>query len=184
MSPWEIMAVAVALAMDAFAVSCATGCCLARVGAGHALRMAAVFGGFQSLMPVIGWAAGLAVRGFVQSVAPWIAFGLLAWVGGKMVWEAFHAEEGRQRADNTRGLRLLVLGVAVSIDALAVGLSLSLVNVSIWVPVAVIGVVAAGFTVLGLHLGCRVARATRLGFYAEIVGGVALVGIGVKVLAG
>ena len=184
MSLVEILAVAVALAMDAFAVSCATGCCLERVGNRRAFRMAAVFGGFQSLMPIIGWSAGLAVRGFVQSVAPWIAFGLLAWVGGKMLWEAFHAGEECARTDNTRGLRLLVLGVAVSIDALAVGLSLSLVQVSIWLPVAVIGVVAAGFTVLGLHLGCRMARATRLGFYAEILGGVVLIAIGVKVLAG
>jgi len=179
----EILAVAVALAMDAFAVSCATGCCLERVGNRRAFRMAAVFGGFQSLMPIIGWSAGLAVRGFVQSVAPWIAFGLLAWVGGKMLWEAFHAEESCERADNTRGLRLLVLGVAVSIDALAVGFSMSLVNVSIWLPVVIIGLVAAGFTVLGLHLGCRVARATRLGFYAEVVGGLVLIAIGVKVLA-
>ncbi|MEW5772732.1 MAG: manganese efflux pump MntP family protein [Thermodesulfobacteriota bacterium] len=184
MSLYEILAVAVALAMDAFAVSCATGCSLERVGNGRALRMAAVFGGLQALMPVIGWGAGLAVRDFVTGAAPWIAFGLLVWVGGKMLWEALHAEEGGERADNTRGLRLLALGVAVSIDALAVGLSLSLVQVSIWLPVAVIGLVAAGFTVLGLHLGCRVARATRLGVYAEILGGLVLIGIGVKVLAG
>ena len=184
MSLLEILAVAVALAMDAFAVSCATGCCLARVGAGHALRMAAVFGGFQALMPVIGWGAGLAVRGVVERVAPWIAFGLLAWVGGKMVWEAFHAKDECERTDNTRGLRLLVLGVAVSLDALAVGLSLSLVQVSIWFPVVVIGLVTAGFTVLGLHLGCRMARASRLGFYAEVVGGLVLIGIGVRVLVG
>lgn len=184
MSLAEILAVAVALAMDAFAVSCATGCCLERVGNRRALRMAAVFGGFQALMPVIGWSAGLAVRGVVAGVAPWIAFGLLAWVGGKMLWEAFHATGECERTDNTRGLRLLALGVAVSIDALAVGLSLSLVNVSIWLPVLIIGAVAAGFTVLGLHLGCRMARATRLGFYAEILGGVVLIAIGVKVLAG
>lgn len=184
MSLAEILAVAVALAMDAFAVSCASGCCLARVGTGRALRMAAVFGGFQALMPVLGWSAGLAVRGFVTGVAPWIAFGLLAWVGGKMLWEAFHHEDGRERVDYTRGLRLMVLGVAVSIDALAVGLSLSLVQVSIWFPVAVIGLVTAGFTVLGLHLGCRMARASRLGTYAEVLGGLVLIGIGVKVLVG
>ncbi len=184
MSLAEILAVAVALAMDAFAVSCAAGCCLERVGNHRAFRMAAVFGGFQSLMPILGWGAGMAVRGFVQSVAPWLAFGLLAWVGGKMLWEAFHATDECERTDNTRGLRLLVLGVAVSLDALAVGLSLSLVQVSIWFPVLVIGLVTAGFTVLGLHLGCRMARATRLGFYAEVAGGLVLIAIGVRVLAG
>lgn len=184
MSLAEILAVAVALAMDAFAVSCATGCCLERVGNRRALRMAAVFGGFQALMPVMGWGAGLAVRGFVESVAPWLAFGLLAWVGGKMLWEAFHPADECERTDNTRGLRLLVLGVAVSLDALAVGLSLSLVQVSIWFPVLVIGLVTAGFTVLGLHLGCRMARASRLGFYAEVAGGLVLIAIGVRVLAG
>ena len=188
MSAVAILMLAVALAMDAFAVSVGAGCALRRLQAGHYLRMALAFGLFQFFMPVIGWALGLSVRALIEHWDHWIAFILLAWIGGSMLREGLRrdpADDGPcppPKKDPSRGMNLLVLAVATSIDALAVGLSFALLKVPILVPAVVIGLVCAGLTALGLFLGQSLSRAALFGRHAGVAGGLVLLGIGVKIL--
>ncbi len=183
MGAWELVALAVSLAMDAFAVAVATGVGLRSVSRRQTFRLAYHFGLFQALMPVLGWGAGHTFAGAIQAFDHWAAFGLLAIVGGHMVLEAIGQGDGRPRRDPTRGLTLVVLSLATSMDALAVGLSLALLNVSIWWPALIIGLVCAAFTAAGLHLGRLASAATRLGRWAELLGGLVLLGIGLKLLS-
>ena len=178
----SLLALAVALALDAFAVAIATGAALKTVSGRQTFRLAWHFGLFQALMPILGWAAGQAVSRLLQTVDHWVAFGILAVVGARMVWGALKKEEGSPEQDPTRGLTLLLLSIATSLDALAVGLSLSLLQVSIWWPALVIGVVAAAFTAAGLQVGRLAGGAVRMGRWAELGGGVVLVLIGLKIL--
>jgi putative Mn2+ efflux pump MntP len=135
------------------------------------------------MMPVIGWTAGLTVRDHIERYDHWIAFGLLAYVGGNMIREAFKLEEdAREQRDPTRGLTLVMLSVATSIDALAVGLTIAMLKVPIWNPALIIGVVAGVFTIVGLYLGKSVGAAERLSPVAEVLGGIVLLAIGVKIL--
>jgi putative Mn2+ efflux pump MntP len=171
---------AVGLAMDALAVAVATGLLLGRPSPGHVLRLAFHFGLFQFLMPVVGWAAGRTVEAAIRDYDHWVAFGLLAFVAGKMLWESRRRAEEAPAGDPTRGWLLLVLSVATSVDALAVGLSLAFLHVSIWLPSVVIGLVAFAFTAAGVLAGARVGR--TLGRWPQIVGGVVLLAIGVRIL--
>lgn len=182
MSVWTLLALAVALAMDAFAVSVAAGVALGAVSGRQTFRLAWHFGLFQALMPILGWAAGRTVAGLIQSFDHWLAFGLLAFVGGRMVAGAFKSDGARPAGDPTRGVTLLVLSLATSVDALAVGLSMSLIGVSIWWPALVIGLVAGGFTAAGLHLGKLAGGLSRLGSWADLTGGLVLIGLGVRIL--
>lgn len=176
-----ISGIAVALAMDAFAVALSAGVLLDPITRRQLFRLGFHFGLFQGGMPVIGWLAGISLKRFVTVYAPWIAFALLAFVGGKMIYEAItdHDEE-RQRKDPTKGMTLIVLSIATSIDALAVGFSLSLLGVSIWTPAAAIGIVTALLTVSGMLLGRKIG--TIWGGRVEILGGLLLLGIGLKIL--
>ena len=179
----SISAIAVALAMDAFAVAIVAGVNLKDVRFRQTFRLSWHFGLFQALMPVIGWSAGRSIRASIEQYDHWIAFLLLTMVGVKMIKEAFGREEEKHhQKDPTRGLTLVMLSVATSIDALAVGFSISMLNVSIWLPAAIIGVVAGMFTIIGLQIGKRIGSAARLSCYAEIVGGIVLLGIGLKIL--
>ena len=179
----NIFAIAVALAMDAFAVAIASGVRLKRVSFRQFFRLAWHFGLFQALMPIIGWSAGLTIRDTIERFGHWVAFGLLVYVGVNMIREAFKlGEDARRHKDPTRGLTLVMLSVATSIDALAVGLTISMLKVSIWTPALIIGVVAGVFTVIGLYLGKSVGSAERLSPIAEVLGGVVLLGIAVKIL--
>ena len=178
-----LLTIAVALAMDAFAVSLATGICLRQARAGQTLRMAGAFGLFQAAMPIAGWVLGLAVRSFVEAYAGWAAFSLLSLVGGKMVYEGLKGEDAEghcESKDPTKGLQLIILAVATSIDALAVGLSFSVLGEPIWFPALVIGVVCFVITVVGVKIGCMVQHVTVVSRYAEALGGLTLVGIGLK----
>jgi len=180
--PWiETAGIAVGLAMDALAVAVGAGLALKRLTFRHVFRLAFHFGFFQFLMPVVGWLAGRTVEAHIRAYDHWVAFGLLAFVGGKMLWEARSKEEKAEEGDPTRGWMLVILSIATSIDALAVGLSLALLNVSIWIPSVVIGIVCAAFTTLGILSGARVGR--RFGRWPEVIGGLVLLGIGVKILA-
>lgn len=176
-----LLAVSVALAMDAFAVAIVTGLTLKQVTGRHVFRLAFHFGLFQALMPTIGWFAGRAVYQYMAAVDHWIAFALLAIVGGRMSWSAWHGEqeEGPGR-DPTAGWNLVVLSVATSIDALAVGLSLAMIGAPILVPSLVIGLVAAAFTTAGMLLGRRFGA--RWGRRVEFLGGIILIAIGVKIV--
>jgi putative Mn2+ efflux pump MntP len=179
----NILAFAVALAMDAFAVAIASGVRLKRVSVRQFFRLAWHFGLFQALMPVIGWAAGQAIRDAIERFGHWVAFGLLTYVGISMIRDAFKLEEDARRPkDPTRGLTLVMLSVATSIDALAVGVTISVLKVSIWTPALVIGLVAGLFTILGLYLGKSVGSAERLSPIAQALGGLVLLGIALKIL--
>lgn len=181
MTTLTLIGVAVGLAMDAFAVSIGAGLTLKTVDARQTLRLAWHFGLFQALMPIIGWLAGLSVERWIAPVDHWIAFGLLAVIGGKMIHEALKDDdEETRRGDPTKGWSLVLLSVATSIDALAVGLSLALLDVSIWWPAVVIGLVAGAFTTVGMQLGKRFGA--LLGRRMESVGGIVLIAIGVKIL--
>jgi putative Mn2+ efflux pump MntP len=176
-----IFLIALGLAMDAFAVALSGGFSAGKVTKRQTLRLAFHFGLFQFLMPILGWVAGLTVQGLIQAYDHWVAFALLAGIGGKMVYESFRQEkvEGR-KPDITRGASLVLLSLATSIDALAVGLSLSLLRVRILYPSAVIGVVCFALTAFGFTFGSRLGK--LLGKRVELLGGLVLVGIGVKIL--
>lgn len=137
-------------------------------------------------MPIIGWGLGTSVQGYMEAYAHWIAFVLLALVGSNMLKEAVMADEDEDsatpRKDSTKGMTLVMLSIATSIDALAVGLSMSMLRVAIITPAIIIGIVAGLFTIAGLHLGQRVARLTWLSTWAEIIGGLVLWLIGLNIL--
>ena len=172
---------ALALAMDAFAVALGTGAVLSRLTGRHLFRLGFHFGLFQALMPVIGWLAGLTIMQWVEAWDHWIAFSLLAIIGGRMIYEAFSDEEKTDDRDPTKGLSLVLLSIATSIDALAVGFSLSVIGVSIWMPALVIGLVAGVLTIVGMLLGGRIGD--RWGSRVEIFGGLVLIAIGIKILS-
>lgn len=181
MSWLNLLAIALALAMDAFAVALATGLALNPLTARHIFRLAFHFGLFQALMPLIGWSLGLFVQELVAGVDHWVAFGLLVFVGGKMLFEAGHEQRAKRKPrDPTRGWDLVLLSVATSIDAFAVGLSLAMLKTTIVLPVFVIGVVAGTLTWWGMLLGRRVG--TFWGKGVEVFGGLILCGIGVKIM--
>jgi manganese efflux pump family protein len=177
------LALAVALAMDAFAVSIASGVSLRTVSARQTFRLAWHFGLFQAMMPVIGWSAGFTVRSRIEAYDHWVAFALLVFVAQGMLRSAFKGEPAKEDAkDPTKGMTMVMLSVATSIDALAVGLSLSLINVSIWTPALIIGLVAGVFTTVGMHLGKVIGSMAQLSRWAEMTGGVVLLAIGVNIL--
>ena len=179
MSLWYTLALALGLAMDAFAVSVAAGIQITALNSRHVARLALSFGFFQFFMPVVGWLAGRSLSKWLEAVDHWVAFGLLVLIGGKMLWESFRPANDPAQ-DPTRGWTLLILSVATSIDALAVGLSLAFLEVSIWLPSLTIGVVAAVLSALGAIFGSRLGR--RFGVWAERFGGLVLIGIGVKIV--
>jgi manganese efflux pump family protein len=180
--------IALALSMDAFAVSIASGICVVDLRFRHAFRASLSFGLFQFAMPVAGWFLGGTFRAYIQDFDHWIAFGLLALVGGRMVLESFErkdpascSDEEKARAD-IRDLRtLLVLSVATSIDALAVGLSYSVVGDPILGPAALIGIVTFAVCLAGTEFGRRIGA--RFERWAALAGGGVLVCIGVKIAA-
>ncbi len=177
-----IIGMALALAMDCFAVTLGLACGSRGLTAKQAVRMGAFFGGFQFAMPVIGWFAGDRLLGLIKGIDHWVAFGLLALIGGRMIHESFERddEEKACRPDRTQGSRLFVLALATSIDALAVGLSLGVVRAGILYPAAVIGATSFVLTLAGAKLGPVAGRV--VGRRAELLGGLILIGIGLKIL--
>jgi putative Mn2+ efflux pump MntP len=175
-----IFGIALALAMDAFAVALAAGGVINPLTRRHLFRLGFHFGLFQALMPIAGWLVGMAVQQWISAYDHWIAFVLLAVVGGRMIQEAFDEKKDKSASDPTRGLTMVMLSVATSIDALAVGLSLAMLGVSVWLPAAVIGAVAGVLTVCGMLLGRRLGN--NWGKRVEICGGLVLCIIGLKIL--
>lgn len=182
MSLIAIIGIAVGLAMDATAVAIGTSIMLGRVSGRQVFRFSFHFGLFQALMPVIGWLAGRGLSELIESWDHWIAFILLSVIGGKAIIDVIRGDDndGKRAADPTRGMSLVVLSVATSIDALAVGLSLALLQVTIWYPAAVIGVVTTALTLSGMLLGSRIGQ--RFGQRVRVIGGLILISIGVKIL--
>jgi putative Mn2+ efflux pump MntP len=182
MTTLTLLGIAVGLAMDAFSVAVAVSARLQPVSPRQMFRLSFHFGLFQGAMPLVGWLGG---RTLVSVIGPWdhwVAFVLLAAVGSRALWQAVteEREENAVASDPTRGASLVALSLATSIDALAVGLSFAVLDVSVWYPCLVIGVITAGLTAAGMHFGSRVGA--HYGHLIEAAGGVVLIGIGVKIL--
>ena len=171
---------AVGLGVDAFSVAIGIGAANDKKSWAPVLRLAAAFGLFQFVMPIVGWLAGLTVVEIIASFDHWIAFALLTLVGGKMIWEGFEKESDVGKADQTRGWPLLMLSIATSIDALAVGFSFSVLKNPILFPAVIIGIVCFIMTIIGMIFGKVLARI--FGKKVEIFGGLVLIAIGVKIL--
>jgi putative Mn2+ efflux pump MntP len=180
MSLWEILVIAVGLSMDAVAVSLAASASNRAQGTRAMFRLSFHFGLFQFLMPIVGWFLGMSVARYIGAVDHWVAFALLALVGSRMIWAAVSGAEEELARDPSRGTTLIVLSLATSIDALAIGLTLAMLGARIWYASLVIGVVTGCLSLLAILLGKRVGRA--IGTRMEAVGGVALIAIGVRIL--
>ena len=179
MSTLELIIIGFGLAMDAFAVSVGKGLTLDRVEPSHALKAGVWFGGFQALMPIIGYLLGQSFSSIVVSIDHWIAFGLLVLIGLNMIREAIWGEEESQ--DSNFDVRhMLIMAVATSIDALAVGISMAFLGINIWLAAAIIGVITFLLSASGIYLGRTVGG--KLGDKAGILGGIVLIAIGIKIL--
>ena len=174
-----IIMIAFGLAMDAVAVSIVSGLTIKKLRISDAFKIALFFGLFQMLMPVIGWLMGLGFEDFTSSSAHWVAFGLLSFIGCKMIYEATKKTSNVEK-NPLNNYVLLLLAIATSIDALAVGISFALLQTAILVPVIIIGVVTWGLSFAAVFIGNRFGRFA--GNKIEIAGGLILIGIGVKIL--
>ncbi len=174
----EILLIAIGLALDAFAVSLAAGAGRKIEGHTGAIRLAFHFGLFQFLMPVIGWFIGFQLEPLVKHIDHWIAFILLSYVGFNMIKNAFKKSD-EIKGDPSKGIYLVILSIATSIDALVVGFSFAMLRVDIWYPSAIIGLVTASLSISGIYLGNILG--IRFGKKMELVGGIILVCIGFKI---
>lgn len=175
-----IIVIALGLAMDAFAVSIASGTAYRELKINHVFRIALFFGAFQAFMPIVGWLCGLSAREALSRYDHWIAFGLLAGIGVKMIYESFKIKQAEKRADPMNTLMLVSLSVATSIDALAVGITLSFLNNSIAAAAVIIGVVTFVLSYAGVYIGKTFGHIFETKI--EALGGLVLIGIGTKIL--
>ena len=174
-----ILLIALGLAMDSFSVAIANGLATKTFQITKALKIAVFFGFFQAIMPIIGWYAGIHVTDLIADYDHWVAFFLLAFIGSRMIYESIKKESTSLVGSLSIKL-LIILSVATSIDALAVGLSLSLLQVSIIIPAVVTGVVTFLLSFFGVYLGGRFGRVLKS--RVESLGGLILVVIGLKIL--
>ena len=175
-----IIIIAVGLAMDAFAVSIVSGTAYKQLKVKHAFRIAVFFGGFQAFMPLIGALAGLSVKEYIANYDHWMAFGLLSAVGGKMIYESFKIKPAKENFDPSNIFILLVLSVATSIDALAIGVTLPLITSSIGTAVVIIGLVTFVLSYLGVFIGEKSGHFFESKI--EALGGLILIALGLKIL--
>lgn len=181
MSVITIVLIAVALAMDAFAVSIASGVTIKKMHLRHAFRIAGFFGIFQAIMPVAGWSVGRFAAQFIQRWDHWVALALLLFVGVKMIYEALRNDEEKEgRSDPLNIYILLTLAFATSIDAAAVGITMSFLNVAIIQPALIIGMITFIISFAGIYIGNKSGR--LFGGKIEILGGIVLIGIGIKIV--
>jgi putative Mn2+ efflux pump MntP len=173
-----VIGIGVGLSMDALAVSVINGFIIRKLRIRYAFRIALSFGFFQALMPVLGWAAGLSFRKYIQNVDHWVAFLLLCIIGGKMICESRSCKE--ERRDCLQFPVLFILSIATSIDALAVGLSFSFLQVEIIIPAIIIGVVTFVICLTGIYVGDKIGR--FIGNKIELIGGFILIAIGIKIV--
>mgnify|MGYP004479139809 FL=1 len=179
----ELFLIGVGLSMDAFAVSVCKGLGMSRLNMRQAVVISLFFGGFQALMPLVGWALGSQLADLITPIDHWIAFALLAFVGGKMLWDAFHEDDGEDGEAKDAKLdikELLMLAIATSIDALAVGITFAFLQVAIVPSVIIIGVTTFVLSFVGVAVGHFFGA--RFEKPATIAGGVVLILIGAKIL--
>ncbi len=180
MSLLEIILLSIGLAMDASAVSMAAAAAGSAANPRAVFRLAFHFGLFQAVMPVLGWLLGATFVDYITSWDHWIAFGLLAVVGGRMIFSGLDNSEDRMFVDPTRGLTLITLSIATSIDALAVGLSFSVLEMDILIPCLLIGAITIVLSMVAVRLGKVAGK--MLGKRVEILGGLILLSIGLRIL--
>jgi putative Mn2+ efflux pump MntP len=176
----SIILISIGLSMDALAVSVAGGVAVRRRRLYNAFKFGAVFGFFQMMMPILGWASGSAARRFLTGIDHWIAFGLLCFIGGRMIHAATKMESLEKKEDYYSRYVLLGLAVATSIDALAVGVSFALLHLSILLPVVIVGIITFTLSYTGFLIGGRFGHIFENKI--EIAGGLTLIGIGLKIL--
>ena len=179
MSIFELLLIAVSMSMDAFAVSICKGLSVRRVTLKQCLAVGGWFGGFQGLMPVIGFVLTSLFAALITSISHWIAFVLLLFIGGNMVREALDKEE-EEVDDSFSFMTMLTLAVATSIDALAMGVTLNLSGANIWLAAPMIAITTAILSPIGLKVGNLFG--TKYKNTAELIGGIVLIGLGVKIL--
>ena len=175
-----VIIIAIGLAMDTFAVSIVSGSTNKQLKIRQALLMAIFFGGFQFFMPLVGSLAGLGLKGYIADYDHWVAFGLLAAVGSKMIYESFKMEPTKKNLNFSNIFVLLILSVATSIDALAVGVTISLITTSVARAAIIIGLVTFTMSYLGVFIGKKFGH-----FFesrVEAIGGIVLIGIGLKIV--
>lgn len=184
MSLFEIMLIALGLAMDAFAVSVANGVIIREVKISHAIRFGLYFGIFQFAMPLIGWLIGMTFVDYIAVIDHWVAFVLLSFIGVNMLMDALAKDKNpielRHNSEIMKWQNMTMMAIATSIDALAVGISFAVIYTDIIVSAVIIGVIAFIMSMLGVLLGKSLGRLFRRG--AEIVGGLILIIIGTKIL--
>ena len=179
MNTYYIILIAFALAMDAFAVSLAAAIYFVKATTRQKFRLSFHFGLFQFFMPILGWWLGSHIEHYIKEVDHWIAFGILSLIGIKMCYDALH-EEQTVNKDVSKGWSLIMLSLATSIDALAVGFSFGVINAGIFIPALVIGIVAAAMSLLGIKLGEILS--VKFGARFAVIGGVILIIIGLNIL--
>jgi putative Mn2+ efflux pump MntP len=179
-----ILLIGLSLSLDAFAVSVSSGISNRGLKTLHIFRASVFFGAFQFVMPVIGWHLGNAFVSYIAAFDHWAAFILLAFIGGKMVVGTLprkNREKAPEKSADMQSLgNLFILAVATSIDALAVGLSFSMINQAIYIPAALIGCITFGVCFLGFQFGKKIGAVFETG--SQLAGGIILIGIGVKIL--
>jgi putative Mn2+ efflux pump MntP len=177
---FDILLISLSLAMDCLAVSIAVGATSKKPNFFDSLKLGLFFGLFQAIMPLIGWFIGFSFKDIIVNIDHWIAFSLLAAIGIKMLYEAFKKEADKKKIDIMRIPVLLILSVATSIDALVVGISLPLLNISLYIAIMLIGSFTFLFSVIGYFIGNKIGNV--IGNKVEILGGLILIGIGIKIL--
>jgi manganese efflux pump family protein len=176
----EILFISVGLAMDAFAVSICAGTNELTRGKRPTFRLSFHFGLFQFLMPVIGWFLGSGIQKYIEAYDHWIVLGLLSFVGIKMILSGFDKNADTNKDDLSKGLNLVMVSIATSLDALAIGISFAMLQTGIWFPSIIIGIVTATLSVMGVQLGNKLG--TKFGKKMEISGGILLILIGIRIL--
>ncbi len=180
MNTVTILIISIGLAMDAFAVSISSGIAIKKLKIKNFIKIGSFFGIFQGIMPVLGWSLGRSFSKYIESYSRWIAFFLLVLIGGKMIYESFIIKETEKETDILSMINLLFLAIATSIDALAVGIAFSVLDINIIKPAIIIGGVTFIMSVIGVYIGDKLGD--LFGKKIEIAGGLILILIGIKIL--
>ncbi|SHK24808.1 Putative Mn2+ efflux pump MntP [Hathewaya proteolytica DSM 3090] len=180
-----LILLAIGLSMDAFAVSICKGLNMTKINFKHCTIVGLFFGGFQALMPLIGWFLGSQFQSYITSFDHWVAFALLAFIGGKMIYDSIKVDEDEDKDSDICAILnikdLFILSIATSIDALAVGITFALLpNVNIWLSIATIGIITFALSFVGVIIGSKFGK--KYEKRAEFLGGAILITLGIKIL--
>ncbi len=177
---YSLLLVAVGLAMDAFSVATVMGFNHKDISLWEASKMSVSFGAFHILMPLLGWFAGSTIVFIISGYDHWVAFLLLLFVGGRMIYEAFRKDGVAEKFRSLSNMDILFFSVAVSIDAVAIGLSFYLEKIKVLLPAFIMGVVTFVFTIVGIGIGNQTGR--LVGKWSQVLGGVILIAIGLRIM--